>query len=160
MSAQLELIPNDAALVDQEGTITRRWYIWLSNFWLHVKTLVGVIGSVYSKTSQTATITAATIASITQTGVYRASYYLRVTTIPTTSFSLTLTIGWREGGVTKSQAFTALTGAPGTLATAFQNGSVVIRADSGTLVTITIAYVSVGATAMVFGVDAPVELLN
>jgi hypothetical protein len=29
MSAQLELIPNDAALVDQEGKITRRWYIWL-----------------------------------------------------------------------------------------------------------------------------------
>lgn len=160
MSAPLEFIPNDAALVDQDRTIAHRWYIWLSEFWLHVKTLVGVIGTVYSKTNQTATITTATIATITQDGIYRASYYLRVTTIPTTSFSLTVTIGWREGGVTKSQAFTALTGAPGALATAFQNGSVVIRATSGTLVTITIAYASVGATAMVFGVDAPVELLN
>jgi hypothetical protein len=116
------------------------------NFWLHVKTLVGVIGAVYSKTNQTATITAATIATITQAGIYRVSYYIRVTTIPTTSFSLTVTIGWRDGAVTKSQAFTALTGAPGALATAFQNGSLPIRCDSGTLVTITIAYASVGAT--------------
>jgi hypothetical protein len=160
MSAQLELIPNDAALVDQEGKLTRRWYIWLFNFWLHVKTLVGVIGAVYSKTNQTATIAAATIASITQAGIYRVSYYIRVTTIPTTSFSLTVTIGWRDGAVTKSQAFAALTGAPGALATAFQSGSLPIRCDSGTLVTISIAYASVGATSMVFGVDAPVELLN
>lgn len=161
MSAPLSPIPNDAELIDAtSGKVSKRWYLWLFEILQRIRLCVAITGTVYTKSSQTASIVAATIATITQTGLYRVSYYTRVTTIPTTSFSLTVTLGWREGGVTKSQAFTALTGAPGALATAFQNGSITIRADSGTVVTLSEAYASVGATVMVFGVDAPVEFIS
>lgn len=160
MSAPLDLIPEDEKLLGSEGKIGRRWYLWLFAIWSRLRACVAIVGSVYTKSNQTASIATATIATVVYAGWYRASYYIRVTTIPTTSFSLTVTLGWREGSVTKSQTFTALTGAPGTLATAFQTDSITVRADSGTVITIAVAYASVGATAAVFTVDAPVEFIS
>lgn len=160
MSAPLDLIPEDAKLLGDDGKIGRRWYLWLFVIWSRLRSCVAIQGSVYTKSSQSASIVTATIATIVYTGWYRPSYYIRVTTIPTTSFSLTVTLGWRDGGVTKSQAFAALTGAPGTLATAFQTDAIAVKVDSGTVMTISVAYVSVGATAAVFAVDAPVEFIS
>lgn len=159
MSAPLTLIPDEAQLLGDAGKIGRRWYLWLFDIWTRLRSCVAILGSVYTKSNQSASIVAATIATVVYTGWYRVNYYIRVTTLPSTSFSLTVTLGWREGGVTKSQPFTAFTGAPGTLATAFQTGSIPLRVDSGTVITISVAYVSVG-TAMVFGVDAPVEFIS
>lgn len=160
MGAPLAPIPNDADLLGG-AKISRRWFLWLYDLWLRVRSNVALAGSVLVRTTQTASIVAASLYTVTQTGDYRVNYYMRVTTLPSTSFSLTVTIGWRDGAVTKSQAFTALVGAPGTLATAFQSGSVpLIRADSGTAITIDVAYASVGATAMQFAVDAAVEQVS
>lgn len=160
MSAPLSPIPNDAAVTEQDRTVTRRWYLWLFEVWIRVRACPVLVGAPFSRSNQSASIVNATIATIVQAGIYRISHYIRVTTIPTTSFSLTVTYGWRDGGVSKTRAFTALTGAPGALATAYDGGSLPVKADSGTLVTISVAYVSVGATAAVFAVDAPVEMVN
>lgn len=161
MSAPLSPIPNDAPMVDTNAIVNRRWYLWLYEIWQRIRICIALVGTPYSKANQSASIVTATVATIVQAGLYRVGYVVRVTTIPTTSYSLTVTLTWRVGGVTFSQAFAALTGAPGTLATGFQTGSLpVIRVDSGTVITASFAYVSVGATAMVFGADVPVELVS
>jgi hypothetical protein len=157
MSQPLSPIPNDADVLD--GTkISRRWYLWLYEVWLRIRSNVTLVGNALALTAQSASVVARTLYTVTQTGDYRVSYYIWVTTLATTSYSLTVTLGWRHGGVTKSQAFAALTGAPGTLATGFQTGTLpLVRADSGTVITVDIAYVSVGATAMVFASQATLQ---
>lgn len=163
MSAPLSPIPENAAVVDPGSgfTVNRRWYLWLYEVWLRIRSNVTLVGNALVLTNQSASIVARTIYTVTQTGDYRVSYYVWVTTLPTTSYSLTVTLTWRHGGVTKSQAFTALVGAPGTLATGFQSGSLpLVRAESGTVIAADLAYVSVGATAMVFSGDATAELVT
>lgn len=161
MSAPLSTIPNEAAVVERPSMmLSRKFYLWLYEIWGRIKVCIALAGPVYAKTNQSASIVAATIYTVTQAGLYRVGYYARVTTIPTTSFSLTVAVSWRDGAVTKTQTFTAFTGAPGALASAFQSGEITVRADSGTLITMTVTYASVGATAMIFAIDAPVELVN
>lgn len=144
-------------MVDKSFIITRRWYIWLYQFWLRVRTLVAIVGTPITKSNQTASIVAATAYTVTQTGLYRVSYRQRVTTPGTVSSSLTATIGWREGGVTQSQSGAAMTG---NTTTTQQNGTLFVRADSGTLITYGFAYASVGGTVMVYNADVAVELVN
>lgn len=162
MSAPLSPIPSTDAPVDPATNflITHSWYIWLYEIWSRIRSNITLVGSAFTRSSQTAAIVAATVYTTTQAGLYRISYYIRVTTLPTTSFSLTVTIGWREGGVTKSQTFAALVGAPGTLATAFQCDQIPVQADSGTVITMSVAYASVGAQAAVYAVNATTELVS
>lgn len=160
MSAPLSPIPQNNAVVDNSGTVTQPWFLWLYELWARVRTLTQVTAT-KALSNQNASIVAGQAYGVAQTGIYRVAYCLRVTTLPTTSYSLTVTLGWRTGGVTRSQAFTALTGAPGTLALGFQTGELpLVRCDSGTGITYDVAYVSVGATPMVYWLDVAVELVN
>lgn len=160
MSAPLDGPPYKSKLVDALGILSGDWTRWIQLFWARVGSAVQTSFAI-KKTAQSASISTTTAFTVVTGAVYRVSFYQRVTTIPTTSFSLTMTIGWRDGGVTKSQAFTALTGAPGALATAYQNGEVsLLRADSGTAITYAVLYASVGATAAVYAVDLSGELVS
>lgn len=162
MSAALDPVPQSAdVLAADNKTLSKDLYLWLFGLWSRVKTLVQVVGTPFSVSSQSAAIVTRTIYSVIQNGVYRVEYWIEVTRIPTTSYSLTVTLSWRDNSVTKSQAFTALTGAPGTLALGFQTNQLpLIRCDSGTAVTLAVAYASVGATTCLYRVDACVELVN
>ena len=92
----------------------------------------------------------------TQTGLYRASYSLRVTRAATTSSSTTVTMGWTSLGVSCSQASSAVTGNT----TASQtNGVITMAVDVATPITYTVAYTSVGATSMQYALDVRVEEL-
>lgn len=162
MSAPLDPVPSSADVIAPDNrTFSRDVYLWLFGLWTRVKTLIQLVGTPLSLTNQSAAIATRTIFAVIQNGVYRVEYWIEVTQIPTTSYSLTVTLSWRDNSVTKSQAFTALTGAPGTLALGFQTNALpLIRCDSGTSVSIAVAYASVGATVCVYRVDACVELLN
>lgn len=157
MSAPLSPIPNDAGMVDQTLTISKRWYIWLFEVWQRIRLCIALAGPVYTKSNQSASIVTATVATIIQSGLYRISYRQRVTTPATTNSSLTPTIGWREGGVTQSASGAAMTG---NTTTTQQNGVFFVRCDSGTVITAAFLYASTGATAMVFNADVAVELVN
>lgn len=159
MSAPLDPIPNDARVTEDDGTLSRRYFLWLYGLWSRVISNVTAVASV-RQPNLTASLVNSTLFTTTQAGFYRVSYYIWLSTLATTSYSLTVTITWRNGGITKSQAFTALTGAPGTLATAFQSGSLAVAADSGTVIAISIAYVSVGVTPAVYNLLPAVELIS
>lgn len=161
MSAPLDPVQQTTDVTEPgSNAMSKPFYLWLFQLWTRVKSLAQVVGTL-SRSNQSAAIATTTIATTTQNGVYRASYWIEVTTIPTTSYALTVTLGWRTNGVTRTQAFTALTGAPGTLALGFQTNELpLMRCDSGTVITLAVAYASVGATACVYRVDASAELVN
>jgi len=157
MSLPLDPIPQAAPVIEgQAGTLTGEWFRWLYPLWARVKAAVSV-AAVVSKSAQSGSIATTTAYSVTQTGLYRLSYRQRVTTAAGTSSSLTFTAGWREGAVTQSQAGAAMTG---NTTTTQQNGTVFLRADSGTTITYAWAYVSVGAPVMAWAGDVVVEVVN
>ena len=156
MSAPLSPVPTDADVINTQNKLARQFYLWLYELWTRVASNVTHVGTTYSKANQTAAIVAANVYTVTQTGLYRVSYRMRVTTPASVSSSLTMTVGWREGAVTQSQAAAAVTG---NTTTTQQNGTLFVRADSGTVITASVAYASVG-TAMIYATDVIVELVS
>lgn len=159
MSAPLDNPPYKSAVVDANEILTGDWTRWLQLFWARVVSAVQTTASVQPatvRTNQSATIGTTTVYTVTLSGLYRVSYRQRVTTAASINSSLTMTIGWREGGVTQSQSGAAMTG--NTTSTQ-QNGTLFVRADSGTAITYALAYASTG-TAMVFNYDVAVELVQ
>lgn len=118
------------------------WQQWLSSLVLAVNNAAPVVGAI-TLSNQTAAITTTSvpIQSVTQ-GTYRVTYDMRKTAVGASS-SLTMTIGWTDGGVACSQTFTALT-TNSTSAT--QSGSLQLRADANSAITYAVAYSSTGAT--------------
>ena len=112
------------------------------------------LGSV-SLTGQGAAISATPVPMPDLTaGLYRVSYYARITTAAVTSSSLTITIGWTDGAITMSQAGAAITG--NTTATQ-QNGTFFFRNDANASITYTTTYASNGAGEMKYSLYVVVE---
>lgn len=108
-----------------------------------------------SLTAQAASIGATDFSGgLVKAGLYRVSYYARITRAATTSSTLTVTLGWTDGGVAQNQAGTAMTG--NTTATS-QSGTCLIRSDAGAAITYTTTYGSVGATTMLYSLDSSIE---
>lgn len=81
----------------------------------------------------------------TSNGLYRVSYYARVTQAATVSSSLTVNIGWTDHGQAISQAGAAMTGnTPLTI----QSLSTFLYADGKAPITYSTTYASSGATPM------------
>lgn len=78
-------------------------------------------------------------------GSYRLTYYARIITPASVSSSLTVTIGWTDGGIAQSFSFPAITG---NTTTTTDSQTRVVRADQATSLTYAIGYASVGGTAM------------
>ena len=157
MAATLAPIPRGAPVVESKvWTITQDWFIWLFSAIKRLETAAQRVKAV-ARSALSATIATTTLYTTLEAGIYRVSYAFRVTTPATTSSSLTLTIGWVDGGVTLSQAGAALTG---NLTTSQQNGTFLMRCDTASLITYAMLYASVGGTAMVYKLDLTVELVS
>lgn len=91
-------------------------------------------------------------------GLYRVSWYARITTAASVSSSLTITIGWTESGNVLSKPGTALTG--NTTGTLESGGLPLIRIDASTPVTYATAYASTGGTAMQYRLDVVLEQIE
>lgn len=90
-------------------------------------------------------------------GLYRATFYARITRAATTSSSLTVTFAWTDGGVGVSYAGTAITG--NTTASA-GSATTMFKIDKNTAVTYATTYASVGGTAMQYAVDFVLEKIK
>ncbi len=138
---------------------------FLARFWLrYFQSIVDVVNNAARKlvltslTAQTASIGATALdTGSLDPGVYRTSYTARVTTAATTSSSLTVTLGWTDGGVAQSQSGAAMTG--NTTATA-QNGTVLMHIDEATNITYATTYASSGATAMQYSLYVLAEQIG
>jgi hypothetical protein len=78
-------------------------------------------------------------------GLYRLTYYTRITQAATTSSSLTVTLDWQDGGVAPSISGAAITG---NTTTTIQSNTVLVRIDGSSPVRYSTTYSSVGATPM------------
>ena len=144
--------------VSQTGSLLDTPLLWLGRLRRHANTSGGVIGSV-TKTGQGAALstTAIPITGSVDAGLYRVSYYARITTAAGVSSSLTVTIGWTRSAVSLSQAGAAMTG--NTTATQ-QNGTLFVRADANASITYSTTYADGGgATSMQYELDVVVEKL-
>lgn len=137
--------------INQGGKITRYWNDWFT--WLG-ETVGGVDTRIITNTTNIATNTAALAtapklitsvnltaqsASIAATdfsggaltgGLYRISYYVRVTTVDTTSLSITVTFDWTDT-TNPTWSGAAITG---NTTTTTQQDSFLIRADAASAI--------------------------
>jgi hypothetical protein len=139
---------------DPKRVLTRPWVAWLTELVQKVDKDATLVSEV-SLTGKSASISATTFTrNIDAAGVYRISYFARITTAATTSSSLTVTMGGVNGGVTCAIAGAALTG---NTTSTVQSGTVSLQVDASTNITYTTTYASSGATAMVYGLWMTVE---
>ena len=132
------------------------WIKWFGSLVLDVQKAPVRQASV-RLTAQAASIgtTAFPLASIPP-GLWRISYYARITQPASTSSSLIVTFGWMDGSVTMSYSGAAITG---NLTTAAQFGTVVLRSDNTQPISYSTTYGSVGATPMQYELDMVCEEL-
>jgi hypothetical protein len=114
--------------------------------------------AVVTLAAQSATIGATALLPDTgSAGLFRVSWFLRVTQAATTSSSVAVTIGFTEGSVALTTSGAALTG---NTTTTFQQGTLMLACDANSSITYAASYSSVGATSMQYGLAVIVERVN
>lgn len=153
-------VPRAISPIDPE-TIVRRsymaareWLNWFDQLKLTIDAGAYRVGAAISLTAQSASLSDVAALAVTATGLYRVSYYSRVTRPASVSSSLTVIVGWTDGGVV--QPWVGITDTLN-VTTANDTGVILIRADKGTNITYSTAYVSVGGTTMQYSLDVRVE---
>jgi len=148
-------VPFKSWLVDLKTRLVERdWRKWFEEIALALGAAAARLGSV-SLTAQAATVSATDFQTVSLTeGLCRVTYAARITRAATVSSSLTVALGWTDGGVSCSQSGVAMTG--NTTSTT-QSGLVAMHVDAATPVTYTLTYASAGATTMQFSFHAALE---
>jgi len=139
-----------------EGTLTDAWVDWFSRL---SETVANAATRVFSAslTAQAASIAATDISNgALQRGVYRVSYYARITTPASIGSSLDTTISWTDGTVAQSITGGSLTG---NTVTTLETFTYLIHIDGGTPVRYSTVYTSVG-TPMQYRLDVSLELVQ
>ena len=139
------------------GLIRRTWQVWLRNLTNTVNDAPVRIQTV-SLANQAASIGTTSIPSVPlSTGLYRVTWYLRITTAAATSSSLTVSFGWTDHTVTMSLSGAAVTG---NTTTTSQTGTALLSADNASPVTYATSYTSVGTPAMQYALNLILEAVS
>ncbi len=98
-------------MVDQQQKMTYPYYVYFRGFDQQANQGPTRIGTPVTKDGQNASIGLTTITSETLTaGLYRVTYYARITSADAISSSLTVNLFWDDGIISCSKTFTAITG--------------------------------------------------
>lgn len=139
-----------------EGMLTDPWTDYLTRLVTTVQAAATRVNST-AQTAQTGSIAATDISSGNlKAGVYRVSYYARITEPASISSSLQVTISWTDGGVAQSLTGAALTG---NTSTTLETFSYLIHIDAGSPVRYAVAYGSAG-TPMQYRLDVVLEVID
>lgn len=151
-------IPSRDPVVDNKtGLITRTWQVYFRNLRTDIDSAPASLHQV-ALTAQTASIAATAVPSdVLTAGLYRVSWYARITRAATTSSSLTVTIGWTEQGTPLTVSGAAVTG---NTTTTVQNATQVLQIDGSTPITYATTYASTGATTMAYELTVLLEQLQ
>lgn len=133
--------------------LPRVWIDWFTSLTIRVDSNPQSFSPV-TLPAQGAAIGTTPLPVVTNAGLYRITYYARITTAATTSSSLTITLGWTDGGNSCSLSGAAMTG---NTVTTVQTGTAMVRSDQAGALTYATAYASVGATSMQYSLDITVE---
>jgi len=129
----------------KEGTVTQAWLDWFTSQSDSLSASSTRINTV-PLTTQFAAIAPTDFSGANlSAGLYRISYYARITQAAGVNSSLTVTFDWTDGGVSPSFSGAAITG---NTTTTFQSATFPIHIDSLSPVRYSTAYVSVGAPVM------------
>lgn len=149
-------VPNRTVMATSAALMTFPWVQWEQQIVQAVNAAPQQITSV-SLTGQASAITTTAInqPSVLE-GTYRATYYVRKSQAATTNSTLTVTLGWTDGGVDCTGSGAALT--LNTTA-ANQQGSFLFNADEDSDMTYAVAYGSTGAQSMQFDLTIIIEAI-
>lgn len=157
MSLNLPPIPfRDAAVEIPSGKLTRGFTSFLLPFLTRINTTATALVSVVL-TAQTAAIATTALVPLAASGRYRIFVHARVTTAAGTSSSLIPTISYTTGGIACTQDGDALTA---NVPNRPKGWTFVIKVDTATPISYSVAYVSVGIPALVYEADVIVEGLG
>lgn len=141
-------LPEEVSAALGRMLITRVWMDWFTAVNTRLDASPATAATPVSLTGQGASIptTAIPIASIAQ-GVYRVSWYARVTTPATTSSSLIVAITTTDTSATVTQSGAAMISNSTALPA---SGSFLCYCDRSSLISYSTTYASVGGTSMVY----------
>jgi hypothetical protein len=139
------------------GYLTDPWVEWLNLLSSQVGASAFISNTV-SLTAQGASIAPTDYSGGgLSAGLYRLTYYTRITRAATTSSSLTVTLGWTESTVSLTISGSAITG---NTVTTGQSGTIMVRIDAASPVTYSTTYASVGGVSMQYRTDFVLEQLK
>lgn len=139
------------------GLVTKPWINWFNQFLLVMGLSSTRVGFAQA-TAQGASIGATDVAGGgVDAGVYRFSYYARITQAATTSSSLTVTLDWIDDGVAVAFSGAAIVG---NTVDSFQSEVKLIVVDGFTPVRYSTAYASVGGTPMQYKLIVTLERVS
>lgn len=141
------------ALTERITVVFRQWLLSLTTRIQaspNVQNTVALTGQAAAIGSTTASV--GTIAA----GVYRLTFYARITTPASVSSSLTVSFGWTDGGVSCSRASAAITG---NTTSTVGSDTCLVRADQATSLNYSTAYAAVG-TPMAYELTVTVEQIS
>jgi len=138
--------------------ISKSWLLWVQDALVSRVQNAPELRTAVVLTAQNAAIGATPIplASV-NAGRYRISFFARITTPDGVSSSLTISIGFTDGGVACTQSGAAITG---NAVTSTQSGSLVVQSDANAPLTYAVSYASNTPGAMVYRLSVVCESLG
>ena len=131
-----------------EGIATDTWIRWFVAISQAVSSSPTRLVAPIALVTQGASIgTTAIVPSLLAAGLYRVSWYARITQAATVNSSLTVTIRWTDNGTSQTFSGAAIVG---NTTTTIQTQEIMVYMDGLLPVTYETAYVSVGATPMLY----------
>lgn len=151
----MQFAPPPLELIERkDGRLSRVGQQWFLSLTQALQQATTTLKSV-SLTAQSASLTTTTVPLGTfAAGLYRVTYYARVTTAAGVASSLDVTVGWTDGAVPCSVTSAAMTG---NTTSTVQSGSVLVHVDANGPITYATTYASNPASAMVYRLDLAVE---
>ena len=148
------------AMVDLKRRPSKTFIDWMTQLVADVDAAPARLQTTTATTQNASISTTPIVTGTLSTGLYRVTWYARVTTPATTgaaTSSLTVTAGWTDGGVTCTYSGAAMTGnTTGTV----QSQSVMVNVDAATPVTYATTYASDTAGQMVYKLYLVLEQIN
>lgn len=140
----------------KDHRVSSSWGNWFNSILVRLLAATQIIGRV-ALLDQTAVVVAANLpAALPTTGLYRVSWYFRITRAATTSSAVRLTLGWVDA--TRAMTFQGANINGNTL-DSYESGTLIVLADIDTFLTYAASYSSVGATSAGFELSITVEAL-
>ena len=134
-------------MTDRGGFITPPWYVYFREQGQAIAAAPSAVISPVLASDQAAAITTTPLPTESLApGLYRVSYYLRITQEATVSSSVALTITWTDEGTAMSHTFDAIVDG---IVTDHQSDSLpLLEIDQASPVSYSTSYASAGATDM------------
>lgn len=146
--------PEGSRVIDDRALITRDWLDWYIDILGRIDGAIRKLNTI-SLDDQAASIGSTSLPSASvDAGLYRVTYYIRVTQAASVSSSIAITLNWQDNTINCSITSPALTG---NVVTAVMTDSALLQVDRAAALTFATTYGTVGAIPMKYKVRILLE---